>query len=278
MVVRFIQSSDIADAQRLLGLYNVSAESSNDCGYKGKFWEKVSEAPFDLNDAMPKCQGVSQVPAQSGSQPNSPANNQGVNKLQYAHQSAGHKAAQLVNNPVVVKQQVNQADADGMQAITDLLASITNNKNNAVNTNNTITNYRIITTSTTQNSDDQLKALLTPPNNLASSNMQLTMPIVNTTQPYQIYTNSIQTTNSQPIVLPYTNNVPSDGGNSVQALLNQIKQFDASNNNGNNMVGGVGNGGARYNNQTRYTLGSVLSGTGKDKIMNPTVVGESASA
>lgn len=268
LVVRFIQSSDIQDAQRLLGLYNVNGESASDCGFKQKFWDKVRSAPFETN-----LSGAANQPQQQ-LQPQIPdaallpiANPQPLSQQKIAHFAQKSGASNTNSNNMVFKQQTSQSNADGAQAISDLLASLTGNK---VNASNTVTNYQIITTSNSQNDSDALKSLLTQAGPMNAITIPINLPAGAMAQPYQVFTtaavNGSQVANSQPIVIPFGG--AGDGGN-MQAMLNQIqiKQLEGAG-------GTQSGGGTRYNNQTRYILGSVLSGTGRDKIMNPTVVSE----
>lgn len=238
MIVRFIQSSDLNDTQRLLGLYNVNANNANDCDYKNKFWNQINAKPLFEQETRPK--------PPMGSQ----------NIVEGSVSEAGP----------VFKQQNNYQGADGMQAISDLLSSITGNQ--PQDNTNTITNYRIITTSTMQHEQDPLKALLSTNNTPSNSMAPFALSQASHTQPYQsINTNNSNImTNSQQFIMPYANN-GSGNGNNIQFVLNQLKQLEPSGSQPNTTN-------VKYSSQTRYTLGSVLSGTGKDKIMNPQIVNE----
>lgn len=48
MVVRFIQSSDINDALRLLGLYDYKESNSKDCDFKDSFLSFLQKNPFEI--------------------------------------------------------------------------------------------------------------------------------------------------------------------------------------------------------------------------------------
>lgn len=46
-VIRFIQSSDLTDAKRLIGLYDIEEGEGVDCGFKEAFWKRVEQKPFE---------------------------------------------------------------------------------------------------------------------------------------------------------------------------------------------------------------------------------------
>lgn len=232
MIVRFIQSSDIQDTQRLLGLYNLNVDDARDCEYKNKFWSYTSLNPFEIN------------------QNKSTANQPSVDTFE-----SGVKTA-----PPVFKQENKALPANSIQSISDLLLSLNGNNNVDSNINNdSVTNYRIVTTTSTQNATDPLKDLL---NVSSSGNAPFPLNNLGFPGPFNQRANMNIVFNNQMSAQPPFNQNSLD--NKIQVVLNQFKQSDDNSGSKNTST-------SKHTSQTRYTLGSVLSGTGRDKIMNPTL-------
>lgn len=211
IVVRFIQSTDINDAKRLLGMYDTLEESEEECGFKMSFWEYINQHPFNLEVEGNVKTEVSLPQKQEQKQETVPLDNFLMNMSQ--------------QNTVVSEQPAppNNNNDDQILALLESLNSTTTVEEPALNMNfPTLHNQSGPTHTTTQF--------------------------------------HVQTTNS-------------NSGN--EDLLNLLKNLENTNTTIKHTTHTTTHHPQTYSTKKRYQLGGIISGTGKDKIMNPKVVGSS---
>ena len=232
MIVRFIQSSDVQDAQRLLGLYNFDEKISNECEYKDKFWDYVKNNPFRLQRHITR---TSQRP----------------NK----------KLKESVENDTAIQTVKNYSNSsNNIQALTDLLSSLNSENSNT----NITTNYRVFKTSSFDK-NDPLKALLMSASLPKNSNKKIPISQENSVNLGNMLPDddlNFLINNQNPFITQL--NESSHNDNRIHLKNDNKKPIQ-------NQQVAQNNDNIKYSNQVRYTLGSVLSGTGRDKIMNPQV-------
>lgn len=230
IVVRFIQSTDINDAKRLLGMYDEVEGGEEECGYKNSFWEYLERHPFEveINNGF-----------------------KGEGRVLVQQNTVNNK------NPVAVDDNNNKTTH--VKTITTVNHNMVDNQSNG-NSGGGIDNTNFLALLDSLNT-----GAVDKPKQIHKEEMTLfDFPSINKQ------------------ILPSDNNTHSSsglggggGGMDLEALLKGLN----NNSNGNSVTTTtthVTKGPVTYSTKKRYTLGAVISGTGKDKIMNPKVINHSS--
>lgn len=135
-IVRYIESSDMRDAQRLLGIYDATEDDEIDCGnMKEKFELFTEQNPFELDYHLVKPEHGGTITHASNQQKNHHSddfhktdNKQSVNHKQ---QDSNH-----INHPLIIKNKGENIDQNYLDVLIKKITNISKNEHSISNTVN----------------------------------------------------------------------------------------------------------------------------------------------
>lgn len=231
-VIRFIQSSDINDAKRLIGLYDIDETQSTDCGYKMDFWSYLEQNPFKIAGG-----------------------DIAVDKRQITE-----------FDKAIEEKKIKERETEDIQELINLLE----NKSEETivkkeETQSTVNNYDNSDDLNVTNQSDLLKQISylneskSNQNNLTEMSLNEKLLQMNSNQNVEVVGN--------PIDHSFNNSYHHSSMNNMG--FNGIDQLFAMQMNMGNEGSNIKKTQIRYSGRAKYKLGDVLSGNGENKIMNP---------
>ena len=238
-VIRFIQSSDINDAKRLIGLYDIDETQHTDCGYKMDFWSYLEANPFKISGG----------------------------------DIAVHKKQITEFDVAIENEKAKERETEEIQELIDLLENtpeepVKEKKDNQPS----LSNYDNSDDLNVTNQSDLLKQLSYLNETKARQDSLMELSLNESLK--NMHSNQNATVVGNLIDSSFkSNNHHSSMNHSGFGDMNSIDQLlKMQMNNGNG--GSFNKTTTRYSGRAKYKLGDVLSGNGEDKIMNPKKITE----